>query len=129
MPIYIQLQRDNKNVSKIQDIARNAFEKCWLFQIYCSHRYRIIVVIVNTIFSWQRKRWWDSLYMERLCRQSFWTILRTHSSISMIIDVNGFYGKDVINVEGGLTWTSKHQINIKRALLSILVARREVYSL
>ena len=61
--------------------------------------------------------------------KAFEAILRTHSSISMIIDVNGFYGKGVINVEGGLTSTSKHQINIKSALLSILVARREVYSL
>ena len=42
------------------------FERYWLLQIYWNRRYGIVVAIANTIFSWQRKRWWDSLYMKRL---------------------------------------------------------------
>ena len=42
------------------------FERYWLLQIYWNRRYGIVVAIANTIFSWQRKRWWDNLYMKRL---------------------------------------------------------------
>ena len=71
LSIYIQLQRGNKKVSKIQDIARIVFDKYWLLQIYCNRRYGIVVAIANTIFSWRRKRWWDSVIYGKIIRTNF----------------------------------------------------------
>ena len=109
MSIYIQvqIQRNNRKVSKIQDIVINTTEKCWLLQIYCNpihglQSYTELLWRLLTSSSADREKCDVRVYTWKDYGDKFFdAILRRHPSATMIISVKAYCGNGVIKVEDG----------------------------